>query len=739
MQTNMGLLRATFLLLLFLGIGWGQSLPSRRSGTMLDRRQADDFDGEFPKEVYRGETKRTPADVERDGGFVSRGLQKQRAGTALSAMELDLGSSLFHHASGDDTASFTRYVSTSTDPGVALTFAVDDDAPTQKGYLYKIHADDRFLDLNRSLGKYSPYPGQKEHAAIEFIRYEQIEGWYEVTYEKHFSEPQIGKESQDKLRRGAFGHFKKNAKFDKSRFHNLRGRGRVPQLAGFPAISPAWQEVPWKAFKTQAVDKNLNAVIDSLCGGRLRARRGLGCTGRPGGQQGIDGSGPKRPSTGSKGKPRAEKADGGGRKASEAKGPVGAAKGKSRTGEPVRNAGTGPKYQSTGVRLTKETARVAAFVLVLPYARDLLEAIKQWDHPIGHAVKWFDDVMAAFQESIGGSQRQDIYGNDLKASLICALKGGRAEDTIVGRKSNICLAVADEFKEELRRDLDEGKLDQDIVMCEEAETYRGGSPHAWEETKRFCDALHRTDEYAERRLQQGINELLDVCDGYALKAPEDRDLAAKLDGGCTALQRGVRRIEKGDKAMAVTEGIPKITVGSCKCDAYHLPPDGHCHSLCLASFALSGHAIPARRPPSGSTSTLDPVPTPKLGPALQEPVEENCADETGSIPCGGRQTAKDRETGRAACGVCGFAWDPEGGKCRNRKGVLLWPQKISPPTDKCLQSLGERPCGGGRQTKADFRRGFTICTVCRLTWDPRAGVCKRMEGDVVVWPPRPKA
>lgn len=59
---------------------------------------------------------------------------------------------------------------------------------------------------------------------------------------------------------------------------------------------------------------------------------------------------------------------------------------------------------------------------VVPYVHDLVNLLKKWDSPIGHAVKWFDDVITSLQEVIGGPQRKDIYGNELKGRITDALK-----------------------------------------------------------------------------------------------------------------------------------------------------------------------------------------------------------------------------------------------------------------------------------------------------------------------------
>ncbi|PQK18062.1 hypothetical protein BB8028_0010g00510 [Beauveria bassiana] len=84
--------------------------------------------------------------------------------------------------------------------------------------------------------------------------------------------------------------------------------------------------------------------------------------------------------------------------------------------------GSRPIQKSSKIRLTKAVSKAAAFTLLAPHARELLEAIKY--SPVGAPVRWFDDAMASVQQAIGGPQRDDIDGNDLKASIICAFKGG---------------------------------------------------------------------------------------------------------------------------------------------------------------------------------------------------------------------------------------------------------------------------------------------------------------------------
>ncbi|KAM3453103.1 hypothetical protein MY3296_004030 [Beauveria thailandica] len=78
---------------------------------------------------------------------------------------------------------------------------------------------------------------------------------------------------------------------------------------------------------------------------------------------------------------------------------------------------------STKFRAGARAGRAVAFALLAPYAHDILDMVKSWDNPIGHAVTWFDNAMTSLQEAIGGPQVPEIYGNTLKLRIICWLRG----------------------------------------------------------------------------------------------------------------------------------------------------------------------------------------------------------------------------------------------------------------------------------------------------------------------------
>lgn len=74
-------------------------------------------------------------------------------------------------------------------------------------------------------------------------------------------------------------------------------------------------------------------------------------------------------------------------------------------------------------RVSGGAGAAVAFSVLSPYAHDVLDLLKSWDNPIGHAVNWFDNAAASIQEFIGGPQVPEIYGNTLKLRLICWLRG----------------------------------------------------------------------------------------------------------------------------------------------------------------------------------------------------------------------------------------------------------------------------------------------------------------------------
>lgn len=166
------------------------------------------------------------------------------------------------------------------------------------------------------------------------------------------------------------------------------------------------------------------------------------------------------------------------------------------------NANNRRRYKSHKLKV-KSTARAGgaiAFTVLAPYARDMLEEIKQWDNPIGWAVKWFDNAMTRIQEAIGGEQVPEIYGNELKLRIICWFRG----------------------KQQFKNDVD--------YACE----------RLWEKDER-----EKNQESAEQEWPRGLNQLLEACYKLETNHPEDENVRIKLEDRCTALEAKVEEVEKG--------------------------------------------------------------------------------------------------------------------------------------------------------------------------------------------------
>ncbi|KAM4060063.1 heat-labile enterotoxin alpha chain domain-containing protein [Hirsutella rhossiliensis] len=263
-----GLWLPTLWALLVLVLGFGQSLPSAEVIHSMGKRgvavSKPAPDPEQPTTVWRGEKFRTPQEVEAAGGMFSRGLEKQRRGETLTKEEIGSGSSLYEHAKGNRIAN-SQYVSTASDPALGLRFGRGGDQNGESnGYLYRIHADTKAIDVDASLGRYSPYKGQTENAFIGGIPFDQIEGWYELKGIKDTDVLETIKRGESPGR----VEFIKNPKFNEEKYRNQKGSGAQPQIAGFPETSDAWKEKPWNQYKDQKVLDNLgNFYWNKVCGG----------------------------------------------------------------------------------------------------------------------------------------------------------------------------------------------------------------------------------------------------------------------------------------------------------------------------------------------------------------------------------------------------------------------------------------------------------------------------------------
>ncbi|PFH60437.1 putative enterotoxin [Ophiocordyceps unilateralis] len=217
------------------------------------------------KILWRGELTRTPQDVQRAGGLYAEGLEKIAHSGRLSGGQLARGCSLFSHAYRR-SAGFSQYISTSSDPFAALFLETLernitehlDDSPV---HLYQIHIDRTMFELNSSLGIHNAHPAEPEWVAVGMIPWDQVMGWYEVTLNTLSTVFDTGMT----IKKNA--PFNVNPKYNGAVYNSQEGGDPQPQLAAFPADSPAWKFEPWRSSRGKSISELLgNYVWHRVCG-----------------------------------------------------------------------------------------------------------------------------------------------------------------------------------------------------------------------------------------------------------------------------------------------------------------------------------------------------------------------------------------------------------------------------------------------------------------------------------------
>ncbi|KID73522.1 Heat-labile enterotoxin IIB, A chain [Metarhizium brunneum] len=238
--------------------GTGNSILHKveHQGPHLYALQSDE-----PLIVWRGDT-RSPDNVRN----IHRGFSPPNEIEHLTKQQAEDACSLYQHPYGG-TRSFTKYVSSSTDPKVARLFASDFDDPANRGYIYEIQADEKFIDVKASLGKYGRYPEQVEQAASKPIGWDQVEGWYDLAeflpHEMAILEDAASGPLKDMSQ---FVHrFHENPDWDLHKYYGRKGAGARPELAGFRKDSPAWDEEPWSQYKAKPVSKAWKDYTERVC------------------------------------------------------------------------------------------------------------------------------------------------------------------------------------------------------------------------------------------------------------------------------------------------------------------------------------------------------------------------------------------------------------------------------------------------------------------------------------------
>ncbi|EQL01880.1 Heat-labile enterotoxin IIB, A chain [Ophiocordyceps sinensis CO18] len=120
----------------------------------------------------------------------------------------------------------------------------------------------------------------------------------------------------------------------------------------------------------------------------------------------------------------------------------------------------------TKFRASKAVGKTLAFTALTPFAQDLLKQVREWDSPIGRAVKYLDDRVGDFQDAIGGEKSNEVGANNAaqKTLIDWAKRFFRWLQTSIPRK-NTPKAIAqtipttEEGKEEQRVKALNGLLD----------------------------------------------------------------------------------------------------------------------------------------------------------------------------------------------------------------------------------------------------------------------------------------
>ncbi|KAM3450153.1 hypothetical protein NHJ6243_009857 [Beauveria neobassiana] len=221
-------------------------------------------------------------------------------------------------------------------------------------------------------------------------------------------------------------------------------------------------------------------------------------------------------------------------------------------------------------RVTPASAKLAAISVLAPYARDVYEGMKEWP-VLGYLLQGFDDAVESLQVAIGGPGRDDIDGNDRKASIICWLKGGEAKETIAGRPNNICTPWDKRFDKDFEELLKKGELDENVELCKGYETHHNPNKPVEDWFKDRCKALFASNAYSKWTLEKwsnGLDRILEFCYSVHDYEMADDGLRYKIEKDCTAFQAKVDEIEgkvakKNVKKPAVGVVLPAFKADGC--------------------------------------------------------------------------------------------------------------------------------------------------------------------------------
>lgn len=153
-----------------------------------------------------------------------------------------------------DFTSHSQYVATTKSPSTAFALGIDGMFKSVKSedsmYLFKIHTNSKMIDAQKTLGEYSSL-GEDEMSVVHFVRFDQIEGWFNIDVNYIHDAFDEKTQLRDELSSSI------NQKFNAAKYRSLKSSGGQPSLGGFPIGSRAWEERPWHKFENKKASSQL--------------------------------------------------------------------------------------------------------------------------------------------------------------------------------------------------------------------------------------------------------------------------------------------------------------------------------------------------------------------------------------------------------------------------------------------------------------------------------------------------
>ncbi|KAG8159100.1 hypothetical protein KVR01_010761 [Diaporthe batatas] len=172
--------------------------------------------------VWRADT-RAPIDMEASDRFAPRG--------ASMILQIMPNLSLWNHVHGALTGGSRMddgYVSTTNSQETAIAFLRT--FHNGNGYIYEIAATAQFIDVAATLGRYNPYPEEREFAALGGFQWDQV-----VRHTRYVNGVPVEPAQE-------------NNSYNDDVYNHSQPTMGEPELAGFPETHEAWGLHPWNAF-----------------------------------------------------------------------------------------------------------------------------------------------------------------------------------------------------------------------------------------------------------------------------------------------------------------------------------------------------------------------------------------------------------------------------------------------------------------------------------------------------------